>query len=397
VLMPEIPNLAEEGAPVIFFTADDGGDQNTFIAYYDGSAWSQRLLAPDGPRITWPIARWNGDEGLIVAYDHEAGPPGPDPKGMVSVIKTDNRWSITSSEYITAPMGRPLTHLAMDYYAPDDQLGIIHAYVDQGAGPQLDASMVTPDAGYYLSDLVLGDTIAGVDVAVDSAGSWMAVYSSGTVDTSEDLDLSFIVKVGHSSGSNWSFSNGDITDYNEPLSLALGYAPDDTPQLLMVSGRNFELSIPPFIDITATLYYDVVMGTWLGNTWEYNPLFESTLEINILQSTADVDLGADISWAGNGAFSMSHVDGTIEVDLSGGFEITGGTLTNHSEYWMKLGGGFGITDIFTGDAGALFDWEENPSGSFSCAYIKAESVDIEEILGGNLESAGELLYWSPDS
>lgn len=396
VLMPADLPSAEEGAPVIFFTADDGGSANTFIAYYDGSAWTQRLLFPLGPRVTHAavgqlpasdlgpvmIGVMNADAGSTALYPLQADlsmgpfgdrmPPHTDPDGTLAMLAMD---CIDSSNWCVAQARSSGGDAVVAAY-----------YDDSWADPKEPYSHELP-----------GEQVAGLDVVHGSTshGSPVVAYSHGTVDTTDIVLLDFGITLATP---EW--TTQDI-DYNEPLSLDLEVSPEGDLMLLMVSGRDFELvmpppPLPPVVDITATLYYDVVLGTWLGSEWEYDPLFESTLGINILQSTADVDLGADISWAGNGAFSMSHVDGTVEVDISDGFEITGGTLTNNSEYWMKLGGGFGHTDIFTGDAGALFDWQENSAGGFSCAYIKAESVEIEDLLGGSLETAGDVIYWSPD-
>ena len=62
---------------------------------------------------------------------------------------------------------------------------------------------------------------------------------------------------------------------------------------------------------------------------------------------------------------------------------------------MKLGGAYGATDYFSGDPGIQLDWAEGAGGP-CCAFIKAESVDITELLGGNISASSDLMYWSPE-
>jgi len=162
--------------------------------------------------------------------------------------------------------------------------------------------------------------------------------------------------------------------------------------MLMVSARDLEITFP--VTFKATLYFDAVLGTWTGTDWFYEPIFEGDTSINIFQKTITLDMAGDVSWAGDGALSFANFQGNVEFDLTNGFEITGGNVQNETKYYTKLGGGWGESSYFTGTPGVQLSWQDGPGGP-ACAYIKAETIDITDLLDGNLSINNELCYWSP--
>jgi hypothetical protein len=63
------------------------------------------------------------------------------------------------------------------------------------------------------------------------------------------------------------------------------------------------------------------------------------------------------------------------------------------EYKFDNGGSWDQSLFFDGQAGREFNWQ---LGTFSpvCAYIRSDTVDYQDVLNGNWEAAGDILYWS---
>lgn len=395
VIMTNAPSVAEEGAPVIFYTAGDGISANTHMAWYNGAEWENRVL--DGTkRYTMARAHWTGSEGVIVCYYNGAG--GIEDPSEIRLLYTDAEWLINTTDSVNmgGPHNRIPTMLAMDHDDATHRTAAIHAYVQDLMPPQVQVSMVTDVGGSNSGDLaVVGDIYGGVDIAFDpdpmDDGGW-AMYSSGTYDTTDILLLDFQIKYARLSDMTWDWEAENYIDYNSPMAIDLHYAPDGVPRLLMISARDMSI---PFTDITASLYYDAVLGTFNGAGWDFEDIFTSSIAIHIFAQNMDVDLGVDVSWAASDALHFANVEGTVDFSLSPEFAITGGNLANNANYMTETAGEFSSSPYFTGDPGITHSWAAGPNGP-ACAYINVEQVDVDDVLSGDLSGiAADLVYWSP--
>jgi hypothetical protein len=381
ILMSENTPRAETGAPVIFYLGVDGA--NTYYAYYDGEAWQHKLALPDGPVITHPVARGfpafgGGTEVLLAGYDVADGKP-------------KLYWLDKALAQFPWPIEPPstgsgvLSMLAMDCIDADN-------WVLAEARTNGDDTVITAnyddnwdDGKPVYSDEIVGEQVVGLD-ALFGSGEPIIAYSHGTIDTSSTILLDFSVTLAEGA-STWSVFTADN---DSPLSLDLGQDSDGILQMLFVAGRDFEIPFPSF---KATLYYDVVVGSYIDESWDFVEVFEGTLSGYILSGSMQPDWGVNASWAGADALSYSRIDGTIGFTMSPEFAITGGELFNHVQLKERSGGSFVDGPEHTATPGVGFSWAEGPSG-LSCAYIRAEQVDIDEVLGGQLAASGDLLYWS---
>jgi len=394
VVMPQIEGVSEEGAPVIFYTAGEGEDANTCLAYYDGDEWVQRPAAPEGTRLTRGIARWTTQGGVIAAYNASTGLGAIGKPGTVNVLRTDSGWCITEAGYVGGPIDYALTQLAMDSDQSGDYVAITRSY-DTSFGQKCGFNMLTPMGEHFSSPLELGDMVAAAAAAFDpTGGPTLAMYSMGTTDTDGTVLLDYMVTVqrfddGWNHDSEW-------LDRGAPVGLDLGYSSAGDPQLLMVCGHDVALESPPEIDTEATLRFDVSIGTWNGLYWSYLDLLTGTATVDYGMHEIEVDLAADAAWAGPAALSCSTAAGIVEYTADDGFAITAGDLAVTTHFYTDDGEGYGESAYFTGDAGLQHDWEEGPGGP-CCAWIGADTIDIEVLLDVYAHQTGDLLYWSPDT
>ncbi|MBN2081435.1 hypothetical protein JW859_04415 [bacterium] len=380
ILLPAIEGVAQEGAPLVFYTRGEETSADTYVAYYDGSAWQERKLFPDGPRVLLAVVRSPGPHSTIMAmvgaYDTEGD------AARIFVLDTD--LALLSTMSASSNPSGTITHIAMD--CVDTATWCIAQVRNTATGSAVSASYedMTDMLKTPYDAVLVDETVAGLDVCYDAVKPVVA-YSHGTAETEGTLLLDFEVTL---TTPQWTTTKAD---YNSPLTLDLHYDDAFGMQLLMVSGRDFHIAFP--ISFTATLYFDAVLGTLAGETWTFDTIYEGDLGLDFIHSEIDVDMAADVAWADMGALSIANVTGTLGYSLADGFEITGGTLSNTSRYYEKLGGGYGETSYFTGAPGVQMSWQVGAGGP-GCAYIKAETAEIEDIIAGTAAS-GELLYWSP--
>lgn len=392
ILMSEGTPRAEPGAPVIFFLGGEGA--NTYYAYYDGEAWQQKLALPEGPVITHPVARGfpaygGGTEALLAAYDVADDKPY---LYRFNNVMAHDGWPI----HPKSTGAGALSMLAMDCL--DAGIWVLAEVRTTGDDAQITAVYddLTDSIKPVYQETLIAEDVAGIDVIYYGSKPTIA-YSHGVVDDSDAILLDFAVTVANPGGSTWWDTFPADYDHS-PLSLDLGLDRDGNLQMLFIAGRNFDFvfpdpPIPPLYEIHATLYYDVVAGTYNGTSWDYAEMFTSEAAIEILENTLSPNWGINASWAGADALSYSHVDGIIEFTLSPSFEITGGELFNHVQLMERPSGSFVEGPEYSATPGVAFSWAEGPSG-LSCAYIRAEQVDITEILGGQVAASSDLLYWS---
>jgi len=385
LLLPAIDGVAAEGAPLVFHTRGDGSTADTYVSYYDGSAWTGRKLFPDGPRVLLAVVRPPGEHETLVAMAGAYDADSDEAKIFMLDADLNAVGNLTAS---SNPEGT-ITHFAMD--CVDTSMWCIAQARNTSGGAAVSACFddMTDSIKYPYDDALVDETVAGLDVCYAGDGMFakpVVAYSHGTADTEDTILLDFEITTAQPHWETSKVDNGD-----SPLTLDLHYDDAFGLQLLMVSGRNFSISFP--ISFTATLYYDAVLGTLSGETWTFDTIYEGEMGLDFINSEIDVDAAADIAWADMGQLSIANVAGTLGYSLADGFTITGGTLSNTSRYYEKLGGGYGETSYFTGTPGVQMSWQVGSAGP-SCAYIQAETAEIEDIVSG-AQSSGELLYWSP--
>jgi len=393
VIMNDHEGVAEDGAPVVFYSADDGGQSNTFIGWYDGSAWESRELFA-GERWTNVRAWWTGEAGLVVGYYHGEGAP-EDPSEFL-VVHTDAFFNPTTTESLGGAVDINPSFMDADYCAEADTLALIATY------PAVPDSFVEvykyPEGGDpQVDDDVFGNTILGCSVALSPDGSdgW-GMYTSGTADTSETIILDYQMRSARFDGTDWAWDLSGYVDHNEPVAVDLHYTAAGDPEILLISARDLHIYVPFIIDLTATLYYDVVLGTYDGG-WSYETLHQSDIDLgDIFNSNLGVDLGANVSWAAEDALHFANVDGTVSFTTTPEFAITGGLLTNHSNYMVGTGGNYEDNAYFTGAPGITHAWAAGPGGP-ACAYLHVEEADIDALLSGGVgDVEADLVYWSPE-
>lgn len=392
VLMPEIEGVSEEGAPVIFYTGGEGDEANTCLAFYDGDDWQQRPLAPEGTLLIHPIARWTTQGGVIAAYNASTSLGAYGKPGLVNVMRTEPGWRVTEWQDIGGPIDYALTQLAMDCDAAGEDVSIVASY-DTPFDQQGGFHMLTPQGTHYSAPLELGDKVAAAATAFDPAGGpTLAMYSMGTTDTDGTVLLDYMVTIQRFDD-GWSFDT-EWLDRGEPVGLDLGYSSAGDPQLLMICGHDVALQSPPEIDTEATLRFDVSIGTWNGLYWGYLDLLTGSATVDHELHTIEVNIAADAAWTGPAALSCSTAAGIVEYTADDGFAITAGALAVATHFYTDTGEGFAESPYFSGDPGLQFDWEDSAGGP-CCAYIGAETVEIEVLLDVYAHQTGDLLYWSP--
>lgn len=386
VLMPQIDDWSDEGAPVIFYTAAVESNLYVFFAYYNGTMWKQRRLIDDGTPMSQPKAIWTGSGGTIFAYDYSAGAGGT---GQLVKMDTDETWTVTSTEVIGDAEGKALTHLKVDHDEVSGGFLVLHAY---SVDPIHEVYISYRQTDAWQTDQpteFIGDRIAGADVAFDPAGDepW-AVFSSGTIDESSTIILDFRLNMGRFNGSDW---NWTTLDNNEPLTVDLGFQEDNTAQLVMISVRDWVLVFPP---MRTSILADISVGKDVGLGWQFTTLHTSEVdESDLLSGILGLDLGVDCSWASSSSLSFARADGYVSFDINP-FRITNGTLVNHISYFVDGGGGYGSSNFFTGDPGIAFSWQLGAPG-LMCAYIFADELDISQALGGSVDPSNDLVFWRP--
>jgi hypothetical protein len=389
VLMPESSGSAEEGAPAVFYGGVNADVSPVTIGYYDGAAWQQRGLTPELNTLLNPHCFWLEDagEGLLVAYDPASGGP---------VQMYCNQYWMPIIDYpVGGPAGGVLSAMDVDYHAASGTIGII-AHYNTAGGQVIRVSTGSHEQGWQHEDVTpTGDQVPGLAIGFSPDGTPWAFYTHGTIDTSETIILDFDLEIGTYTGGSWNFVTSSHD--GEPLSLDLSFTPEGNPQLAFVSARDFNLSIPFVIDITATLYYDAVYAVNSGSAWSYTDIFTSSVSPDFFGSKITLDVAADVAFTSPEQVVYANIAGDIlfsyDADADPAFQITGGELANDTISETQAGGDFSPDGYFTGTPGVGFSWQESTQPS--CAYSLAEQVDITELLGGEVNLENELLYWSP--
>ena len=391
VIMDEVPGSSEAGAPVVFYTAEDEGQANSFLSWYNGNAWESRVL-DNTKRYTHARGYRDSEGNKVIAYYHGSGDPGDE--SILTRIFADDQWNVTGTEIVSGPYDKEPVLMRLDYCEATDTVAVMCSYNAETA--EAAVYTVGPDWSAQATDLSFTDyNIVGVDVAFSPDGTTgMAIYSFGTYDDSETIILDYYLKYATYSDHSWTFSPSQVTDYedHEPLSLDVHYTDAGDCELVMVAARDLTISL---IGLTATIYYDIALGEFDGSDWSFEDTFTSSINIDLWNSELDVDLGADCSWAAPDAMFYANVDGTVEYTLSPSFALTGGALSNNTNYLVDDGTGYDDDSYFTGDPGITFSWAAGPDGP-ACAYLNVEEADINDLLNGGLEGIeADIVYWSP--
>lgn len=383
VRLPATEGISEDGAPLIFYTSGDGLSVDSYVAHYDGAQWVSEPLFADGPQVLMAIARLRPDTTQLVVAACNVD------TGEVTLSTLSPELEVITTQPVGNDPTGTLTALAMDCL--DSSIWCVAQARRSGDGAAVGASYddLTEHLKLPYSVDLPGEEVAGLDVTYEQTSpgvySPVVAYSHGTIDTTDAILLDFSVTLARPM---WETSE---TDHNSPLTLDLGTDSDGNLTMLMVSGRDFQI---PLTSTYVTLYYDAVLGTLSGDEWTYEDIYTSTVNIHIFESNIAIAMAGDVSWAGSDALSFANLTGTIEFSAEGGFHITGGDIQNETKYYTKSGDSWGDSSYFTGTPGVQLSWQDGPGGP-ACAYIKAETIDVNELLGGNLNISSELRYWSP--
>jgi hypothetical protein len=397
VLMPAIPGLSQEGAPVIAFTTLGGGGSVTplLLTYYNGSAWvTEDIGGSDNysmPKAAWiPGTDGNPGQGIVTAYDYNSL--------SLVCIHFDESWVQTGTETIDAETG-VFSRLAFDREPVTGQLGLAHAYT--GLGSNSIVYSFTDAVGAWTTEPVssVTDTLGGLEFRFDPSGGdpWL-LFTHGTAVTSPTISLQFALEQARRSGGSWDVTTVPYPD--SPMSVDLGFRADGTPQLASVAARDYTINIPTLDPLTISLLFDVISGEYNGSSWSWKKPFESTFGFSLAglfppKLTLELNLATDVSWAKPDELAGSLGTGAILLDLTT-YMPEDGALEAGTQYMQRDGSGFySETGYYGGEPGRSFAWALDTSGNPVCAYIRSTDITAQDVLAGNFDTAGELAYWQP--
>jgi hypothetical protein len=385
-LTPALALNSSDHAPLIAYIHTDGTDQKLYLAYYDGSAWVQQPVSPEHD-FSLPKLRWLGTEWIITAYDRTAG-------ALVD-IRISRALLIKSVTTIMANPGLSFANQSLDV-SSTGEIGLAHGYAGSTAG-QLYYSWNDGTGWQSTAALHDGDPVTGISFRYDpqaGADPWL-IYTHGTTDTSSTIIITYVMEEGRQNGGAWTFT--PISYPDSPLTVDLGFKEDGTPQLCFLASRVYSYSFFGN-NFTGSLLYDVVAGTRDGLGWSTDPVFTATItpHYSFPNSflTINVNDGAEVDWAKEDELLYAGFAGSVDIDIATQ-KPTGGTLTPSVQYMADTGSGFTDTSFFDGLAGRSFSWGWYPTVMYqAAAYIKSDTVDPLTLMGGQVDTANDLLYWS---
>jgi len=393
IIMDDTVGSAEDGAPIVLYTADYEGEPNTYLAWYNGSAWESRVLDPMN-RYTFGRGYWAGEYGMLYAYYHGAG--GYPDYSAVTEFYMDATWNI-SGRSIRGSYDKVPDVLEFTRNETTGMMAIMTGSNEGTGWVNVNYDFPTSGGGS------LGITSLGmaeladmtITFADEGLNGWM-MYTVGQTDADQKLHHIYVVKYHEFVDGSWIQVPANYFYHDKPLLIDLHYTTAGEPELLAVCARDLQLTIPPDLDTPTTLFQDVCLATYTGSEWEFADLFTGTIdESNKESGELVLDIGVDISWAGADSLIYSNGAGTVTFTQDPEYAITGGTLTAQSTYLSRSEGTFGASAYYTGGSGVNFNWAEGPGGPV-CVYIDNTEVPIEVLTAievRNLE--GGVMYWGP--
>jgi hypothetical protein len=101
-----------------------------------------------------------------------------------------------------------------------------------------------------------------------------------------------------------------------------------------------------------------------------------------------------VEWAKENELLYASFTGSVDIDIATQ-QPTGGSLAPGVQYMVDSGSGFADSPFFTGLPGRNFSWDEYQAFSYQAtAYIKSDNVDPAALVGGQIDAANDLLFWS---
>lgn len=388
-LAPALALNSSDHAPLIAYIHVEGVDQKLYLAYYDSSVWVQQPLLPEH-NFSRPQLRWLGTEWIVTAYDQTAG-------ALVD-IRINQTLSIVSITTIMADPGLAFANQSLDV-SPAGELGLAHGYTDGTTG-QLYYSWNDGSGWQSTPALHDGDPVGGMCFRFDpqpGADPWL-FYTHGTIDTTSTILINYTMEEGRLNGGTWTFTPFDYPD--SPLAMDLRFKTDQSPQLCFLASKLFtyENVFPPFT-FSGSLLYNIVVSSKSGAVWNAPvTVFAGSLVPHFTLAppllTVDVDDAAEVEWAKDSELLYASFTGTVDIDL-GTLQPNGGSLAPNVQYMEDEGSGFTASPFFSGLPGNSFSWDEYAAFSYqAAAYIKSDNIDPAALMGGQVDAANDLLFWS---
>ena len=403
VLLPELHSTGNSIAPVVVYTKSVDTQSQLILGYYGGGVeWRQQALLEDRS-CALPQARWLDDAGeaAVVVYDVT--------NGQLLDLRFNQWWELQSETAIPLPdapgLGTP-THISLDVDPATGLLGVGYAFNDDPARVYFSQEGGTGWGAAMLASEYAGETIPGLSFKFDPAGGepWLA-FTHGVASYDTELSVDYALEYGRFNGTGWELTAAGRTE--SPLWVDLGFD-GTTPQIVFSEVRQGVVTIgswPLFYDIDVPLLTDVFAGSYNGSAWTYTRVFESDLDSSFSFTTMTLTLTLNLApacgWAKASELAYNNIAGSVDlaieiVDGSPQVTPTGGSLTNSVHYMVKGGGGaYSPSAYFTSRPGITLSWDER-AGRHAAAYVLAEQVDVENILGGSLETENTLLFWMPE-
>jgi len=201
IRLPAIDGISEDGAPLVFYTDVTAAD--TYVAYYDGEAWTSRRLFPDGPAVLMATARLSQyletSQLIVAAYD-------PLEDKVIRSTLTPELDVLASGSVGNDPTGT-ITALALD--CQDSAIWCVAQARRSETSSLIGASYddLTESIKFPYTAELPDEEIAGLDVTYEKAGPSfyrpVVAYSHGTIDTSDTILLDFNVTVARPPGQPW--------------------------------------------------------------------------------------------------------------------------------------------------------------------------------------------------
>jgi len=395
VLLPGIPGLSEDGAPVVVYTTLGGGGTPLMLGHYGKDGWTTEDIS-GGHNFAMPKAALlpstesDPGGGMLIAFDIN---------GLTVVDRRFNDlWEQTSSQDVGGGSGA-FSRLAFDCDPQSGGFGVAHAYTGTGTG-SVQYSYAGPTGGWTTEPVWTGDTVGGLAFRFDPGGGapWL-LFTHGTFVTSPTLSIKFGLEQARRNGMTWTISPVPYPD--SPTQVDLGFRTDGTPQLVCTAARDYTISIPLLDPITISLLFDVATAEYGGTSWSFKRAYESTFGFSLgggLPPTTlvlDLDFASEAGWAQPDEMLYSRAAGTVDVDLQTQLP-TGAALTGTSLYMQRGGGGtYGESGYYDGSPGRAYSWAVNSQGQPTCAYVRGTSISAQNVLNGNFAAAGELAFWRP--